>query len=62
MLKKRNKDFKKKKRNQERILKKDIAVFEKSVGISFSKKKHKKIKLKNMKRNQTFSCLSSKGP
>jgi len=56
MLKKRNHDFKKKKRNQEKILKKDLANFEKSIGISFSKKKkHKKLKLKNTKRNQTFS-------
>lgn len=63
MLRKRNKHFKKKKRNQEKSLKKDMVNFEKSTGISFYKRSNKKkLNFKNMKRNQTFSCLSSKGP
>lgn len=61
MLKKRNQHFKKKKRNQENRLKKDLDQFEKSMGVSFSKKKKKRINVANMKRNKTFSCLSSKG-
>lgn len=38
MLKKRNQHFKKKKRNQEKLLKKDLDNFEKSLGVSFTKK------------------------
>lgn len=62
MLKKRNKHFKRKKRNQEKLLKKDLNNFEKSIGVSFTKKtKKKKLNIKNIRRDQTFSCLSSKG-
>jgi hypothetical protein len=38
MLKKRNQYFKKKKRNQEKLLKKDLDNFERSLGVSFSKR------------------------
>jgi len=63
MLKKRNQLFKKKKRNQDKIQKKDIEHLDKSQGISFNKKiKRKKINVKNLKRNQTFSNLSHKSP
>ena len=63
MLKKRNKHFKKKKRNEEKLLKKDLDHFDRSIGTSFNKKtKKRKFNMKNIKRNQTFSCLSSKGP
>jgi hypothetical protein len=58
MLKKRNKNLKKKKRNIEKLPKKSLNNF----GVSFSKKsKSRKLNIKNSRRNQTFSLLSSKG-
>ena len=62
LIKKRNLNLKHKKRNQEKLIKKDLINFEWSMGLSLSKKS-KKIKnfTKGMKRNQTFSRLSSKG-
>ena len=44
-------------------MKKEAINFSKSIGASFNKKlKKKKINVKNMKRNQTFSNLSNKSP
>lgn len=62
LIKKRNLNFKHKKKIQEKLIKKDLINFEKSMGLSLSRKS-KKIKnyMKSMKRNQTFSRLSSKG-
>lgn len=37
LLKKRNINFKRKKRNQEKLHKKDLVNFEKSMGVSFNK-------------------------
>ncbi|CAI2381250.1 unnamed protein product [Moneuplotes crassus] len=63
MLKKRNQSFRRKKRKQEKLMKKDAINFDKPPGASFSKKvKRKKIKVKNIKRNQTFTNLSNKSP
>ena len=42
MLKKRSQNYKKKIRNQEKLLKKDLEHFERSIGVSFNKKRKQK--------------------